>query len=160
LKTPPPDPNAPGALARVARGVRLDAARRATIERTDLVFVGSAHPDGGADASHRGGDPGFVRVEGDHTLRIPDYAGNSMFQTLGNLHTTGRAGLVFVDFDGRSLLHVTGTAVLRFDPDETSLPTGGTGRSWELSVARWSETPLPHGIDAEFLERSKFNPRT
>jgi predicted pyridoxine 5'-phosphate oxidase superfamily flavin-nucleotide-binding protein len=143
---------------RVARGERLDDARRATIRRTDTLFVGSTHPARGADASHRGGAPGFVRVIDDGTLRIPDYSGNGMYQTLGNLHATGRAGLVFLDFEGRRLLHVTGATELRFDDDEASIVTGGTGRSWDLRIARWLEGPLPAGVDAELLERSPFVP--
>jgi predicted pyridoxine 5'-phosphate oxidase superfamily flavin-nucleotide-binding protein len=142
----------------VARGVRLDDARTATIRRTDTLFVGSVHPVRGADASHRGGEPGFVHIVDDQTLRIPDYSGNGMFQTLGNLHATGRAGLVFLDFDGRRLLYVTGLTELRFGQDEASIVTGGTGRSWDLHIARWLEGPLPGGVDAELLERSRFIP--
>lgn len=147
---------APTALA---EGRRLDAARTATIARTDTMFVGSHHPERGADASHRGGDPGFVQVVDEETLRIPDYSGNGMYQTLGNLHSTGRAGLVFLDFEGRRLLHVTGTTRLHFDTDEASIVTGGTGRSWELRVERWIEGALPDGVDGRLLERSRFNPR-
>jgi predicted pyridoxine 5'-phosphate oxidase superfamily flavin-nucleotide-binding protein len=141
----------------VARGVELDEARRATIRRTDTVFVGSLHPERGADASHRGGQPGFVRVMAARTLRIPDYAGNGMHLTLGNLHSTGRAGIVFVDFEGRKLLHLTGTTSLSFD--ESELVTGGTGRSWELYIERWVEGALPGGVAAELVERSRFNPK-
>jgi uncharacterized protein len=144
--------------ARVARGARLDAARMATIRRTDTLFVGSLHPVRGADASHRGGDPGFVQIVDDQTLRIPDYTGNGMYQTLGNLHATGRAGLVFLDFEGRRLLNVTGATELRFD--EASIATGGTGRSWDLRIARWLEGALPASVDADLVERSPVIPRT
>ena len=123
------------------------------------MFVGSQHPERGADASHRGGEPGFVQVLDEQTLRIPDYAGNGMYQTLGNLHSTGRAGLLFLDFEGRRMLHVTGTTRLHFDTNETRIATGGTGRSWDLRVTRWVEGALPATIDAEFLERSRFIPR-
>ncbi len=155
-RAPAPSPEGP----RTARGSQLDAERIATISRSDTLFVASLHPTRGADASHRGGDPGFVRVLSDHTLRIPDYAGNGMFQTLGNLHSTGRAGIVFLDFDGRRLLHVTGTTTLHFDQDEAALVTGGTGRSWDLEVTRWLEGALPASADAELLERSPFVPRS
>lgn len=140
----------------VAQGLALDAARQATIARCDTLFVGSLHPERGADASHRGGAPGFVHVEDQQTLRIPDYAGNGMYQTLGNLHATPRAGVVFVDFEGRRLLHVTGRTSLSFD--ESELVTGGTGRSWRLHVERWVEGALPSGVTAELIERSPYNP--
>ena len=147
------------------RGTELDALRVATIQRTDTVFVGSLHPKRGADASHRGGDPGFVQVVDAHTLLIPDYAGNGMYLTLGNLHTTPRAGLLFVDFDGRRLLHVTGKTALHFAEPQLylsqapALVTGGTGRSWSLHVERWIEGALPAKVGAELLERSRFNPK-
>ncbi len=143
-----------------AHGTRLDEARIATIGRTDTVFVGSVHPERGADASHRGGDPGFVRVLDPQTLRIPDYSGNGMFQTLGNLLATGRAGLVFLDFEGRRLLHISGETELHFDDHDASIVTGGTGRSWDLHVVRWSEGALPASVGAELLERSRLIPRS
>lgn len=154
----PRDPLTAAAPAPLA-GRRLDAGRMATIRRTDTLFVGSAHPERGADASHRGGEPGFVRILDEQTLRIPDYSGNGMYQTLGNLHSTGRAGLVFVDFKGRRLLHVTGTTELRLDREEARLVTGGTARSWDLKVTCWLEGALPFAVDAELLGRSRFNPR-
>jgi hypothetical protein len=147
----------PGA---VASGSELDPLRIATIRRSDTLFVGSLHPRRGADASHRGGEPGFVQVTGAHTLLIPDYAGNGMYQTLGNLHTSPRAGLVFLDFEGRRLLHVTGTTELHLGEAVTPLLTGGTGRSWSLRIQRWVEGALPATIDAQLLERSRFNPKS
>ncbi len=159
-------PGESSSAASLAHGTELDTPRIATIRRADTLFVGSLHPERGADASHRGGDPGFVQVLDAHTLQIPDYAGNGMYQTLGNLHTTPRAGLVFLDFDGRRLLHVTGTTKLHFaEPqlflltETPALVTGGTGRSWSLHVERWVEGALPASIGAELLDRSRFNPK-
>jgi predicted pyridoxine 5'-phosphate oxidase superfamily flavin-nucleotide-binding protein len=140
-----------------ARGAELDEARQTTIRRSDTLFVGSLHPGRGADASHRGGEPGFVQVVDAQTLRIPDYAGNGMYQTLGNLHATGRAGMVFVDFEGRRLLHVTGATTLSFD--ERQLITGGTRRSWDLRVESWLEGALPGGVVSALVQRSCFNPK-
>jgi predicted pyridoxine 5'-phosphate oxidase superfamily flavin-nucleotide-binding protein len=139
-------------------GVPLDAPRRRTIARTDTVFVASWHPERGADASHRGGHPGFVRVIDDHSLRIPDYAGNGMYQTFGNLQVTGRAGLVFLDFEDKRVLHVSGVASLRFDQPEQELVTGGTGRSLELRIEHWVEGSLPTTVDVGMPEPSPFNP--
>src|SRR5262245_27856094 len=55
------------------------------IRNADTFFIATHHPEGGADASHRGGHPGFVRVLSAHRLMWPDYAGNTMFQSLGNI---------------------------------------------------------------------------
>ena len=62
----------------------------------------------GADISHRGGRPGFVRVDGD-VLTIPDFRGNRYFNTLGNLIAEPRASLLFVDFETGDLLQLQGS---------------------------------------------------
>ena len=59
------------------------------------------------NASHRGGPPGFVEVVDDRTLRIPDYVGNSMLNTLGNLTVNPHAGLVVLDFGPNRTLQLT-----------------------------------------------------
>jgi hypothetical protein len=99
---------------------RIDAPAAALIEASDTFFVAtssgatSAPADAprslGVDVSHRGGRPGFVQVGADGTLTWPDFAGNGLFNTLGNLVAFPRAGLVFVDFAQAGLLHVSGRA--------------------------------------------------
>jgi hypothetical protein len=67
----------------------------------------------GVDISHRGGKPGFVRVDSDNlgtVLTIPDFRGNSFFNTFGNLALDARAALLFVDFETGDALMLTGTA--------------------------------------------------
>jgi hypothetical protein len=96
------------------RGAALDARRQALIARTDTLFVASRHPQRGADASHRGGEPGFVHVLDDHTIRIPDYAGNSMFQTLGNFAVDPHAGVACVDFEQGRILSMTGIVTVSY----------------------------------------------
>ncbi len=99
------------------------------IGAADTLFIGSgrqssneAHSDG-YDASHRGGDPGFVRVVGPKRLRIPDYTGNNFFNTIGNLLEDPRVGLLFVDFSTGGLLHLTGRASVEWDPEEARDPS-------------------------------------
>ncbi|MEM8651250.1 MAG: pyridoxamine 5'-phosphate oxidase family protein [Pseudomonadota bacterium] len=94
----------------------LSQSQIALIQKSDTMFIGSGHqkgedvPSRGYDASHRGGAPGFVRVSDSKTLHIPDYAGNNFFNTIGNLITDPRVGLVFVDFETGGLLQITGRA--------------------------------------------------
>ncbi len=96
-------------------------AERRIINRSDTFFIATAFQGEtadraqGADVSHRGGKPGFVRIEDDHTLTIPDYPGNGHFNTLGNLVLNPRAGLLFIDFRQGDLLYMTGTAELIWD---------------------------------------------
>ena len=106
------------------RSARLDAAQRAWIEAADTFFIASGHRgDGesasfGMDASHRGGDAGFVRVESDTRLAFPDFAGNNHFNTIGNLVLEPRAGLLFVDFATGGLLQITGRTSLVWEGPE------------------------------------------
>ena len=138
---------ADAAAATSMRGEALGDAQRALVERSDTVFVASRHPQRGADASHRGGPPGFVRVLAARTLRVPDYAGNGMYNTIGNLLVEPRVGLLFLDFAGGRMLQVTGRAVVRFDAplaEVAGVPRGaGTSRAWDVEVERWVESPLP-----------------
>lgn len=139
-------------------GHTIDDARRALIERADTAFVGSLHPARGVDASHRGGEPGFIRVLDATTMRMPDYAGNSMFLTLGNFEVDPRASLAVVDFDRGRVASFSGTARLQFTGERPDHATGGTGRYWEFSVREWVEFDLPSAMRWELLDSSPFNP--
>jgi hypothetical protein len=143
-----------------ASGVYFDEPRSLVVEQADTFFVASRHPRRGLDVSHRGGVPGFVRVLDPGRLRIPDYPGNSMFNTLGNFAVDDHAGLVFLDFDRKRLLQMTGTAELRLvEPEDPRQPTGGTGRYWDFRVARWRELPVVAPLAWELLDFSPHNPR-
>lgn len=136
----------------------LSEAQAETIHRADTLFIASVNGAGSVDASHRGGPPGFAEILDDRTLRIPDYAGNSMFNTLGNIHAYPRAGLVFMDFETSRVLQVAGEASVHFgEPDPQEL-TGGTKRFWELHVESVREWDLGITVDWEFLDASPFNP--
>ena len=139
-------------------GHAIDAERRALVERADTAFVGSIHPSRGADTSHRGGAPGFIRVVDPVTLRVPDYAGNSMFMTLGNFVNDPRASLAIVDFAGGRLVSFSGAAQLRFDREDPDHTTGGTGRYWELAVREWVQVDVPSAARWRFVDFSPYNP--
>ena len=72
-------------------------------------------PTYGMDASHRGGDPGFVKVASDTRLLFPDYAGNNHFNTIGNLVLDPRVGLLFVDFSTGGMLQLSGRAEVAWE---------------------------------------------
>ncbi|PYC22797.1 pyridoxamine 5'-phosphate oxidase family protein [Pseudomonas mosselii] len=114
----------------------LNAETRAIIESADTFFVASyVDRDGGqrsVDVSHRGGRPGFVRVEGNR-LTIPDYAGNLHFNTLGNLLVNPVAGLVFVDFTTGDVLQVSGRTEVILDSPLISAFEGAE-RIWTLDI--------------------------
>lgn len=92
----------------------LSDRQRRLITSAKTFFIATVHPEKGADASHRGGPAGFVRVDGDR-ISWPDYAGNNMFNTVGNLLVNPRCGLLFIDFDTGATLQIEGTAGVRWD---------------------------------------------
>lgn len=124
----------------------LDEETRALIAQADTLFIASAAAleaeIGGVDISHRGGRPGFVRVDGD-TLTVPDFAGNSYFNTFGNLLQEPRASLLFVDFATGSLLQLQGEAEIVWQGPELAR-LDGAERLWRFHVRRgWRR---PHAL--------------
>jgi len=111
------------------------------------------------DASHRGGSPGFIEIINGTRLRIPDYQGNSMFNTLGNIQSYPKAGLVFINFEQGISLQITGEATLLWDQKDPINKTGGTQRFWELEIKNWQQTQLPAELSWEFFDFSPHNPK-
>jgi hypothetical protein len=114
----PAGPPAPPASARWSTA--LDAEQQAWITGADTFFVATADEQGDTDASHRGGEPGFVEVVAPDRLRWPEYPGNSMFMTLGNLETRPAAGLLLPDWETGAALLLSGTT--RVDWTATDRP--------------------------------------
>lgn len=85
---------------------------RQFIERCAMFFIATADADGRPDCSYKGGLPGFVRVLDGCTLAIPDYDGNGMYRTWGNVLVNPHVGLLFPDFEQSRRLRVNGTAQL------------------------------------------------
>ncbi|MEX3776771.1 pyridoxamine 5'-phosphate oxidase family protein [Pseudomonas sp. MYb118] len=125
-----------------------DARVRQMITTADSFYVATyVERDGQnqVDASHRGGKPGFVRMDEDGTLTIPDFNGNLFFNTLGNILLNPRAGLLFIDFQSGDLLQMSGSAeVLLDDPEIAAFQ--GAERLWrfkpERVVLRQAAIPL------------------
>jgi ferredoxin-NADP reductase len=95
------------------------------IEASDLFFISSSHHDSDMDTNHRGGPPGFVRIlsneENSCILVYPEYSGNRLYQTLGNLKTTPQAGLVFPNFRNGDVLYVAGSTEILTGKDASDL---------------------------------------
>ena len=115
------DENIPGICK---RGAKLSTAQQKRIEIADTFFIATGfRGDGesqafGMDASHRGGEKGFVRLTNDGQLIFPDYAGNNHYNTIGNLMVDPKVGMLFVDFATGSMLQLTGKAIVEWNPDK------------------------------------------
>lgn len=137
-------------------GCSLDGGARTLIERADTFFLASATPDAaepgrraahGVDVSHRGGRPGFVRVRAGgecSVLTVPDFVGNYMFNTVGNLLVNPRAGLLFIDFDHGDLLSLTATVEIVWDgPEVDATPGAQRLLRFRVDEARSGHAALP-----------------
>jgi predicted pyridoxine 5'-phosphate oxidase superfamily flavin-nucleotide-binding protein len=150
------DPALPSPLDLVAFP-RLEGRAAEMVRTADTFFVASYVTGDNRrhrpDVSHRGGERGFVRIEADGGLTIPDFSGNRFFNTLGNILVNPRAGLVFVDFETGDILQMTGEATVILDAQETArLP--GAERLWKFQPrrilyraqalpVRWTNLPNP-----------------
>ena len=130
----------PVSVAAAQPGARLDSRLRHWVETADTLFIATSHPESGADASHRGGRPGFVRVEDENRLLVPDYSGNKMFNTLGNLAVNPRAGLLFPDFKSGAALQLSGRAQILWD-DLRLTEFAGAQRLLAFEIERVIELP-------------------
>jgi len=130
----------PAAVPGSARtGGALTTAQQAAVAAADTVFVATG-AEGGADASHRGGEPGFVQVLSPTRLRWPDYSGNAMYMTLGNLALDPAAGLLVPGWATGTTLQITGSARVDWSPAAAEGFPGAL-RMVELTVAQVVELP-------------------
>jgi predicted pyridoxine 5'-phosphate oxidase superfamily flavin-nucleotide-binding protein len=104
----------------------LSPAARTLIAKADTLFVASTGGEHGIDMSHRGGPPGFVRIDG-NSLVVPDFKGNRYFNTLGNMLLDDRAALLFIDFYSGDVLELRGRVQIDWASDAAG------GRSWRLA---------------------------
>lgn len=148
-----------GAPAAPLVAAALDQEQQRLITAADTFFVGTRSAEGDLDASHRGGNPGFVRVYDATSLCWPDYTGNAMLMTLGNLLQDPAAGLLFIDWDSGSTLQLSGTArtdwtpgtsappgaqrLLHFDIDRVVQQDGVSALRWTPPALSRSNPPLP-----------------
>ncbi|MGH8687473.1 MAG: pyridoxamine 5'-phosphate oxidase family protein [Burkholderiales bacterium] len=110
-------------LVQVTVRSAFTAEDRAFIQRCPMFFIATADAGGHPDCSYKGGLPGFVHVLDDRTLAIPDYDGNGMYRTWGNVLVNPHVGLLFLDFENPKRLRVNGTAqVAEHDPLRDEYP--------------------------------------
>ncbi|TXI29920.1 MAG: flavin-nucleotide-binding protein [Aquipseudomonas alcaligenes] len=118
------------------QGEGLDPRWLPLVEGSDTLFIASGN-GADMDISHRGGPRGFVRLARDGRLWLPDYSGNFMFNTLGNLLLEPRCALLWIDFASGDLLHLEARAELVWPEDYAEPAPPGAERMLALSPGRW-----------------------
>jgi len=118
------------------QGEGLDPRWLPLVEGSDTLFIASSN-GADMDISHRGGPRGFVRLARDGRLWLPDYSGNFMFNTLGNLLLEPRCALLWIDFASGDLLHLEARAELVWPEDYPEPAPPGAERMLALSPGRW-----------------------
>lgn len=139
-------------------GKKLEDRHFELIKQADTFFVSSMNPKGHADASHRGGNSGFIQILANGDLRIPDYRGNSLYNTFGNFKLNPSAGILFWDFEKSKFLHLYGDVTLDFNHSEELIETGGTGRWWIFKTKSWEMQTVKVPFKIRFQGYSPFNP--
>jgi predicted pyridoxine 5'-phosphate oxidase superfamily flavin-nucleotide-binding protein len=138
----------------------IDDDDRAFIERMDMFFLATADAEGRPQCSYKGGDPGFVRVLDPRTVAFPNYDGNGMYLSMGNLLENPQVGMLFIDFTSArpSRLRLNGLASIdKDDPLIAEYP----GAQFIVRVQATQVFPnCPRYIHRMALvERSRFVPR-
>ena len=91
---------------------RIDGNDKAFIERMDMFFLATVDAQGHANCSYKGGEPGFIRVVDETTIAFPNYDGNGMYLSMGNVLQTKQVGLLFIDFEHRHRMRLNGEATI------------------------------------------------
>jgi uncharacterized protein len=132
---------------------------REFIERADMFFLATADEHGQPNCSYKGGDPGFVHVLDEQTIAFPNYDGNGMYLSMGNISLNPQVGLLFIDFEKGHRLRLNGTATLDSSQD---LLAGWPEAQFVIRVSATEVFPnCPRYIHRyELVRRSSFVPRT
>jgi uncharacterized protein len=136
----------------------IDKEDGAFIERQDMFFIATADEDGRPNCSYKGGEPGFVRVLDEHTIAFPNYDGNGMYLSTGNVLRNPNVGLLFVSFTEQTRLRLNGTASI--DEDDPLLRDFPRAQ-FVVRVRATEVFPnCPRYVHRmELVERSRFVPK-
>jgi uncharacterized protein len=136
----------------------IDEADRRFIESCDMVFIATADAEGRPNCSYKGGEPGFVRVLDERTIAWPNYDGNGMYLSMGNLLVNPNVGLLFIHFEERRRLRLNGIAsIAEDDPLLSDYPEA------QFMVRVHAEEVFPNCPryihQYRLVERSRFVPK-
>ncbi len=132
---------------------------KAFVEARDMFFLATVDARGRANCSYKGGEPGFVRVTDEHTLAFPNYNGNGMYLSMGNVLQTAQVGMLFLDFENQQRMRVNGEA--RIEKDDPLMADYPEAQFIVRVRAREVFPNCPRYIHKmQLIERSRFVPKT
>ena len=131
---------------------------RAFIQRCPMFFIATADANGHPDCSYKGGLPGFVRVLDEHTLAIPDYDGNGMYRSWGNVLVNPNVGLLFLDFEQAKRIRVNGVAQVSQD-DPLRAECEGAAFIVRVTATRIFPNCPRYIHQMQLVEHSLYSPR-
>lgn len=148
-----------------------DVIENGTLSTEDIAFVtaadtffiasyvrdGSGAPYEGVDMSHRGGEPGFITVDNPSQISVPDYVGNNLFNTIGNLLINPDMAILLIDFETGDVLNIDGQATLIEDADEIA-KYAGAQRLLRIKINNVRRHSGAIALRWKFIESSPFNP--
>ena len=137
---------------------RISESDKAFIERMDMFFLATVDEQGHANCSYKGGEPGFVRVIDETTIAFPNYDGNGMYLSMGNVLKTKQVGMLFIDFDHRFRMRLNGEATI--DPNDALMAEYPEAQFIVRVKAREIFPNCPRYIHKmQLVERSRFVPK-
>lgn len=139
------------------RSATISPQQRELIVGADTFFIATDHREAGADISHKGGNPGFVQVTSERRIEFPDYNGNSMFNSLGNISVNPGAGLLFIDFETGRTLQLTGRASIDWNQQRAS-SVKGAERMVDFELEQLIDNPRGFPLRYQLDGYSQFNP--
>jgi predicted pyridoxine 5'-phosphate oxidase superfamily flavin-nucleotide-binding protein len=136
----------------------IDDHDRAFIERMDMFFLATVDRDGHVNCSYKGGESGFVRVVDEHTIAFPNYDGNGMYLSMGNVAETGEVGILFIDFERQHRMRLNGVATI--DPHDPMMAAYPEAQFIVRVRAREIFPNCPRYIHKmKLVQRSRFVPK-
>ncbi len=142
----------------ISSGMTVNSQVKSILEQSDTAYVASIGPNG-ADLSHRGGSTGFIKCESQNTIIVPDYKGNSLFNTLGNFSLNPNGGIMIVDYERNYFLQITGKVNVFTNEKFTKLNTGGTDRFWVMTIHKWQLFQQHKHVVWKSQDFSPYNPQ-
>ncbi|MFC9449141.1 pyridoxamine 5'-phosphate oxidase family protein [Bacillus cereus] len=138
----------------------LNEKQQELISQADTFIIASSSSEGKMDISHRGGMPGFIHIISEQKIVFPDYSGNMLFNTLGNIIENPNVGLLFFDFATGDTLQLTGKASINWDVDESSISIfPGAQRLIQFQLVEAIQTMNRNANQWKFVTYSSFNPK-